>query len=52
MRSASHPLFGHRAFAFRDAGVWMVVDPYSHAQPISAAQYRRRSDIVTIVAFA
>ncbi len=51
MKSAKNPEFGHRAFAFRKDNNWYLADPYSHKEIVSSGFYRRRGDIISIVAF-
>ena len=51
MKSAKNSEFGHRAFAFRKDNNWYLVDPYSHKEIVSSGFYRRRGDIISIVAF-
>ncbi|MDD2907552.1 MAG: hypothetical protein PHH98_02825 [Candidatus Gracilibacteria bacterium] len=51
MNSRKNPFFGHRAFAFRENGVWYVVDPYSHKDIVSSNNYRRKKDIIKIIVF-
>lgn len=51
MKSAKNPEFGHRAFAFRKNNQWYLIDPYSHKEIVSSEFYRRRGDIISILAF-
>lgn len=51
MKSNKHPTYWHRAFAFRSQESWNFIDPFSHKQIVPAEQYRRKNDIIAIVAF-